>query len=64
MLFTNEFEYDGSNFTGKIKGDDIYGKNKVKIIKKNICDYDYLNSFSYSDCYSDLPILKFQKMVL
>ncbi len=61
MLFTNEFEYDGSNFTGKIKGDDIYGKNKVKIIKKNICDYDYLNSFSYSDCYSDLPILKFSK---
>ncbi len=61
MLFTNEFKYDGCLFLGKIKGDDVYGLNKVNVIKKNIYDYDYENSFSYSDCFSDLPILKFSK---
>ena len=57
----NRFKYKDLVFSGKIDGDDIYGRNKINILKKYIKDYDYNNSFSYSDCISDLPLLKFAK---
>jgi HAD superfamily phosphoserine phosphatase-like hydrolase len=59
MLFTNEFSYHNNIFTGKMSKIDVYGENKVKVLNDDISDYDYLNSFSYSDCISDLPLLKF-----
>jgi len=49
-----------NKFTGKIKGDIIYGKNKVIAIKDFINKYNFsLNgSWGYSDHSSDLPFLE------
>jgi len=52
-------EIINGKFTGKILGDIVYGKNKVKVaeefIKKNNFNLD--NSYAYTDHISDLDLL-------
>ena len=54
-----KFEKKDSNFTGKIEGDIIYGRNKVdalrKFIKRN--NLSLTSSWAYSDHETDIPLL-------
>jgi HAD superfamily hydrolase (TIGR01490 family) len=57
-VIATEIEVIGSKYTGKIKGDIIYGKNKAEALKKNFAAKELLNSFIYADHYSDIEMLK------
>jgi len=56
---STRLEITNGKFTGKILGDIVYGKNKVKVtnefIKKN--NLDLYNSYAYTDHISDLDLL-------
>jgi HAD superfamily hydrolase (TIGR01490 family) len=56
---STRLEITNGKFTGKILGDIVYGKNKVKVtnefIKKN--NLDLYNSYAYADHISDLDLL-------
>jgi len=46
--------------TGKIKGNIVYGEEKVRAIKEKapVMGWDIRNSYAYTDHYSDIPLLK------
>ena len=55
-----KLEIKNNEFTGKIDGDIIYGKNKVFAIKNFIREnsFSLKNSWGYSDHHSDVPLLE------
>jgi len=55
-----KLEIVNDKFTGKIKGDIIYGKNKVSAIRNFIEEHNFSlnNSYGYSDHISDSPLLE------
>lgn len=55
-----ELEIENGKFTGKIKGEIIYGKNKAKILKQYVQNNNLSlkESWSYADHFSDMSILK------
>ncbi|MFA6393436.1 MAG: HAD family hydrolase [Patescibacteria group bacterium] len=57
-VIATEMEVIGNKYTGKIKGDIIYGKQKVKALKKIFTAKELLDSFIYADHYSDIEMLK------
>lgn len=56
-VIATELERISGKYTGRIKGNIIYGEHKVDIIKERFSG-DLNNSFAYADHYSDLPLLK------
>lgn len=57
-IITNEFEYKNGIFTGRLKRNDCWGREKVKRLFEKIEDFKEYYSVSYSDSCSDLPILE------
>lgn len=57
-IITNEFAYKKGVFTGKLKRNDCWGKEKVKRLSEKIENFKEYYSVSYSDSFSDLPILE------
>ncbi len=55
-----KLEIVNNKFTGKIKGDIIYGRNKVTSINDFVREKGFSldNSYGYSDHYSDIPFLE------
>lgn len=57
MLFSTEFKYEGSIFTGKIEGIDCLGQEKVRKMKEEGLNFnDYEEIIVYSDSITDMPI--------
>ncbi len=54
-----DLEYIDKIFTGKIKGLDCLGEEKILRIKNNIKYKKYNKIFAYTDHESDIPLLKF-----
>ena len=56
-LFSTEFKYEGSIFTGKIEGIDCLGQEKVRKMKEEGLNFnDYEEIIVYSDSITDMPI--------
>jgi len=59
-IIGTKLKQENNKFTGEIKGDIIYSKNKIiainNFMKNNKLSFD--NSYGYSDHHSDLPFLK------
>jgi len=58
-----ELETKNGKFTGEIKGEIIYGKNKAEILTQYIRNNNLSieKSWSYADHFSDIPILEIAK---
>jgi len=60
LSIATELEIENEVLTGKIKGNIIYGQEKLKTIKELALkkEWDLKTSYSYGDHYSDLPLLR------
>ncbi len=58
--YGTRLEIINNKFTGKISGHAVYGIEKVNLIKREMphIDFNKKNTISYSDHYSDIPLLK------
>lgn len=58
-VIATDLEFVDRKATGRIRGVDCMGVNKVKKIQEtiNLKDYDLNNSYAYSDSASDIPLL-------
>jgi HAD superfamily hydrolase (TIGR01490 family) len=58
-VIATDLEIKNDVYTGKIKGIDCMGINKIKKLKEviNLNEYDLKSSYAYSDHISDIPLL-------
>jgi HAD superfamily hydrolase (TIGR01490 family) len=57
-VLATELEQAGGVYTGTIKGDIVYGENKVKVLERNYKRDDLKDSYAYTDHPSDAPLLR------
>ena len=56
-IYATELEIDNGHYTGRIKGNIMYGENKAKAAKNILSSNAYsMHSYCYADHYSDLPL--------
>ena len=58
-VIATDLEIKNGKYTGKIKGLDCIGINKIlKLFESvNINEFDLKNSYAYTDHFSDIPII-------
>jgi len=59
QFLSTRLELDGDVFTGKIKGDSVYGENKLQRLKSYLSDKTYIKIYGYADHPSDYDFLNF-----
>lgn len=57
-VISTELEKEKGLYTGKIKGEIVYGRKKAEIIKEKFIVKELKNSYAYADHYSDIFLLE------
>ena len=56
-IISTELDLQDGQYTGRIKGDIVYGSIKAKIINTKYKNKEFSRSYAYADHYSDYDLL-------